>query len=280
MFSEMADWWTQPYPKGVAVGPAKMPRIYYPPSHDKGTFIGPGVLAMKRAISRAQRWEPWAPEVWDKAYGEKFAMGRGTGRVADSGMRGFQRQEGIYEDGVLGDETYQRMRRCKVPAGNPHAGEHIFDAECVRLLAQEVKAFGPEAIAEARFQKLLGAMKMLSDHTPGYLLGGGHGIPLSEVSPYQRLDCSSSTSKALYEAGMFGMGQYAIVSGEFNGWGKAGTGKYFTIYCNAGHVFIRLHKSQWWRFDTSPHGDGGRGPKLRYLPRFTGGFAARHWEGM
>jgi alpha-tubulin suppressor-like RCC1 family protein len=79
---------------------------------------------------------------------------------------------------------------------------------------------------------------------------------------------------------MFGMGQYAIVSGEFNGWGKAGTGKYFTVYCNSTHVFIRLHKSQWWRFDTSPHGDGGRGPKLRYLPRFTGGFATRHWSEM
>jgi hypothetical protein len=276
----MADpWYTQPYKKGVPIGPSKLPRIFYPPSHDRGTFIGPAVLAMKRAISRAQRWEPWAPEEWHTTYSEKFAMGRGTGKVGDSGVRGFQRQESIYEDGVLGDETYQRMRRCLVPVGNPNAGEHIFDAECQRLLQKEIEQFGPAAVAEARFQKLLSAMRLMSEATPGYLLGGGHGIPLSEVSIHQRLDCSSSTSKVLYEAGMFPH-TYAWVSGQFVDWGEPGVGKYFTVYFNYQHVWIRLYKSQWWRFDTSPHGDGGRGPKLRYLPRFIGGFNARHWRGM
>jgi hypothetical protein len=275
----MSEWWEVPYPKGPPIGPTTIPRIYYPPSHEKGTFIGPGVMAMKRAISRAQRWEPWAPEIWDSTYGEKFSQGRGTGKVGDSGVRGFQRQESLTEDGVLGDESYQRMRRCKIPAGNPNAGEYIFDAVCLELLHKEIRQFGPAAIAEARFQKLLSAMVLLDKATPGYLLGGGHGIPLAEVSPYQRLDCSSSTSKALYEAGMFNQ-TYAWVSGQFGDWGLPGVGKYFTVYYNGGHVFTRLLRSRYWRFDTSPWGDGGRGPKLRYLPRFTGGFGARHWAGM
>lgn len=275
----MADpWYKVPYKKGTAVGPAKLPRTLYPPSHNKGTFIGPAALAAKRAISRAGRWDPWAPDKWDSAYGDRFALGRGTGNVGDTGLRGFQRQEGIREDGVFGDETYQKMRRALAPDG-PHKGEHIFDSTCIQLLNKEVKQFGPEAEAEARFQKLLGAMVLLSNATPGYLLGGGHGIPLTDVSPWQRLDCSSSTSKALFEAGMFPF-KYALVSGEFDQWGEAGPGKYFSVYYNNGHVWTRLHKSKWYRFDTSPQGDGGRGPKLRYLPRFTTGFSIRHWPGM
>lgn len=138
----------------------------------------------------------------------------------------------------------------------------------------------PPSKEEVAFLKLVAAMKFMSDNTPGYLLGGGHGIPLDDVSAFQRLDCSSSTSKALFEAGLFDDRRYAIVSGQFNQWGKPGPGEMFTVYYNDGHVFIRLHKTAWWRFDTSPHGDGGRGPKLRYLPRFTTGFGARHWPGM
>lgn len=275
----MAEWWNTPYPKGSSVGPVKLPRVYSPPSHGKGTFIGPAALAFKRAISRAQRWDPWAPEKWDYGYGDNFALGRGTGRVGDSGVRGFQRQEGIYADGVVGDDTYQRMRRARVPAGHPNSGEPIFDAVCIDLLNKEIKQFGPTAVIEARFQKLVTAMRLMSEATPGYLLGGGHGIPLNEVNIHGRLDCSSSTSKALYEAGMFPH-TYAWVSGQYGEWGLPGVGKYFTIYYNNGHVFTRLHKSQWWRFDTSPHGDGGSGPKLRYLPRFTGGFGARHYPNM
>lgn len=138
----------------------------------------------------------------------------------------------------------------------------------------------PKSKEDVAFEKLLAAMQTMSELTPGYQLGGGHGIPLYDVSPRQRLDCSSSCSKALYEAGLF-KGSYAIVSGEFaRSYGKPGPGRYFTVHANSEHVFIRLHRSRWWRFDTSPHGDGGRGPRLRYLPRFTSGFAVRHWEGM
>lgn len=273
------EWWSKPYPTGPAVGPTKMPRVYLPPSHGKGVFIGPAILAFKRAISRGGRWDPWAPEKWDKGYGNNFALGRGTGNVRDSGVRGFQRQEGIYADGVIGDETYQRLRRARVPEGRPNAGQSLFDSMSLSLLQKEVKQFGLDAMREEKFQKLVTAMRLMSEATPGYLLGGGHGVPLTDVSIHQRLDCSSSTSKALFEAGMF-PGKYAMVSGMFNTWGVPGEGKYFTVYYNSGHVWIRLHKSQWWRFDTSPHGDGGRGPRLRYLPRFTGGFGARHWPDM
>jgi len=274
----VAEWYSKPYVKGTAVGPVNLPRDFYPPSAKKGNFIGPGVLAAKRALSRAGRWEPWAPDKWDSTYGDKFGHGRGTGNVGDSGVQGFQRQEKLTPDGVLGDVTYQHMRRSLVPEGS-HKGEPLFDSVCVDLLGKEVKQFGIEAKHDAMFQKLLAAMKAMSMATPGYLLGGGHGIPLTEVSIYQRLDCSSSTSKGLFEAGMFPH-HYAFSSWDFVNWGEPGVGQYFTVYYNSEHVWTRLHKSRYWRFDTSPHGDGGRGPRLRYMPRFTGGFAARRWPGL
>jgi hypothetical protein len=138
----------------------------------------------------------------------------------------------------------------------------------------------PTTFEQQAWEKFLDVIQELSAHTPGYLLGGGHGVHLDRVSAYQRLDCSSSTSKALYEAGLFEGRSYAIVSGMYDEWGVAGTGEYFTVYYNYEHVWTRLHKATWWRFDTSPHGDGGGGPRLRYLPRFSGGFRSRHFPGL
>jgi hypothetical protein len=138
----------------------------------------------------------------------------------------------------------------------------------------------PKSATDAAWDRLMRAMETISHDTPGYLLGGGHGVPLASVSTHQRLDCSSSSSLALYEAGMFPH-RYAIVSSQFENWGLPGPGKLFTVYANWEHVWIRLHRGRYWRFDTSPHGDtSGAGPRLRYLPRFSGSFVARHWKGM
>lgn len=151
-----------------------------------------------------------------------------------------------------------------------------FDAYAVHL----VESYRPTSKQDQAFARLLASMTAMTNQTPGYLLGGGHGIPLKDVRYDQKLDCSSSTSKALFDAGLFEDREYAIVSGRFNEWGKPGKGRMFTVYYNAEHVWVRLHRTKWWRFDTSPHGDGGRGPKLRMLPRFTGGFQTRHFPGM
>jgi len=151
-----------------------------------------------------------------------------------------------------------------------------FDAYAAKLVA----AYHPPSKQDVAFAKLLASMERMSAETPGYLLGGGHGVPLHDVRYDQKLDCSSSTSKALFDAGLFEGRDYAIVSGRFNEWGAPGKGTTFTVYYNPEHVWVRLHRSKWWRFDTSPHGDGGRGPKLRMLPRFTSSFKTRHYPGM
>jgi hypothetical protein len=124
--------------------------------------------------------------------------------------------------------------------------------------------------------------KRISDTGCEYTWGGGHGPNLENVRPRpgpgNGLDCSSSVSLALFRAGLFGERTTALVSGAFMGWGKAGQGKNFTVWWNAEHVWIEFHGlGNADRFDTSPHGSGGRGPRMRYVKRSTAGFAARHW---
>lgn len=176
-----------------------------------------------------------------------------------------QAQLGVKKDGVFGPKTLAAM----VKKGRVDA-----------IVEQLLEAAGPSE-EEKRFNALMAQCKLASDLTPGYLLGGGHGVDLDSVSYSQRLDCSSSSSKVLHESGMFGEGPNAIVSGLFaQRYGVPGKGEFFTIYANHEHIFIRFHKGPYWRLDTSPQGDGGRGPKLRRMPRFTFGFAQRHWPGM
>jgi hypothetical protein len=142
----MSDpWFSSPYKKGTAIGPASLPRVLKPP--DGSVMAGPDVTAIKRTVSHAQRWLPWQPSQWDDRYRESFAMGAGGGRVATSGVRGFQRQEGLEQTGILNDATYQRMRRALIPVG-PREGDHILDAVSIKLIKQAIEMFSPSAKIE------------------------------------------------------------------------------------------------------------------------------------
>jgi hypothetical protein len=128
--------------------------------------------------------------------------------------------------------------------------------------------------------RLYAEAKRISDAGGTYVYGGGHGGALSSLQSGQGLDCSSSSSLALKRAGLFS-DNVAWVSGRFaSSYGQPGPGQHFTVWANGGHVWIEFHGlGAAKRFDTSPHGSGGRGPRLRYTPRSTSGFVARHWPG-
>jgi hypothetical protein len=132
----------------------------------------------------------------------------------------------------------------------------------------------------SKSSKFYAECKRISDAGGTYVYGGGHGGSLSSLTSGQGLDCSSSTSLALYRAGMFD-GSSAITSGVFaQTWGEPGRGDRFTVWANAGHVWTQFHGiGNASRFDTSPYGSGGRGPRLRFTPRPTDGFTPRHWPG-
>jgi hypothetical protein len=129
--------------------------------------------------------------------------------------------------------------------------------------------------------KLYREAKRISDAGGTYVYGGGHGPRLSSLSSGQGLDCSSSSALALYRAGMMEGRGNAIVSGAFaREWGKPGRGETFTVWASDSHVWIQFHGvGNADRFDTSPYGSGGRGPRLRFTDRPTSGFTPRHFPG-
>jgi hypothetical protein len=71
------------------------------------------------------------------------------------------------------------------------------------------------------------------------------------------------------------------VSSWFETWGEAGRGKYITIHANYEHVWMEFSLPEgYFRFDTSPHGDGGSGPRVRTRERSDYNFVHRHPKNM
>lgn len=128
--------------------------------------------------------------------------------------------------------------------------------------------------------------KAISNKKLPYSYGGGHvkaGVPNIGREGVVGFDCSGFVTAILAGAkwGFEHNGSTAASSG-FASWGKPGRGKVLTVWYNANHVFIHFEKplpGGFKRADTSPHGDGGRGPQLRNNYRSTDGFTPRHWEG-
>ncbi|MBJ7347838.1 MAG: hypothetical protein JHC87_04610 [Thermoleophilaceae bacterium] len=140
---------------------------------------------------------------------------------------------------------------------------------------------GETTAGNSKAAKALAESKIISDQRRPYTWGGGHGA-LSTIGNHEGLDCSGSVSLALKRAGLFG-GSTGIVSGQFaSSWGKPGRGKEMTVWANAEHVWIEFQvKGEGYaRFDTSPHGDGERGPRVRKSRRSTAGFTPRHASGV
>lgn len=120
------------------------------------------------------------------------------------------------------------------------------------------------------------ACKKISDEGHSYPHPMVHHGPWSNITKSTPLDCSESTSLALHMAGLFDEPQ-AWVSGQFaSSYGVAGRGDEWSVYANAGHVFIQSEGSgSKWRFDTGGH-PGISGPRLLNEWRSTAGFTPRH----
>ncbi len=123
----------------------------------------------------------------------------------------------------------------------------------------------PPLEAPAAVLKIIEAGNAIA-RTP-YKWGGGHGRFLDTG-----YDCSGSVSFALYAAGLI---EGPRASGGLMSWGKAGKGKWVTIYANSGHVFMEVAGI---RFDTS----GARASGSRWQNDLRGGsgYVARHPPGL
>jgi hypothetical protein len=129
-------------------------------------------------------------------------------------------------------------------------------------------------------QDFYAACKAISDRGLPYVYGGGHGAV--GVASGGGFDCSGSVCAALGAVKLgYQLGGPCAVSGTMaTSWGVAGPGKYFTVWANPEHVWVQFHGFPNWRFDTSPHGDGPPGPRLRKSARSTAGFTPKHWPGL
>ncbi len=118
-------------------------------------------------------------------------------------------------------------------------------------------------------------------HSATYGWGGGHGTPLTTLQP--AYDCSSSVSYVLHAGGVFG--DYAWGSGELEGYGEPGPGKWVTVYANPEHAFMYVagvrFDTSWKGTDNGPN-DGVNGPRWRVFPEVPkwATWVVRHPPGM
>jgi cell wall-associated NlpC family hydrolase len=100
-----------------------------------------------------------------------------------------------------------------------------------------------------------------------YVWGGGHDSFYSTG-----YDCSGSVSFALFGGGLI---PRPLASGELEGWGAPGPGKWITVYANAGHTFAEIAGLRW---DTVGD-EKGTGPRWHLAPTSSAGFVVRHPPG-
>jgi hypothetical protein len=179
------NWWQKAYPgQSPPVGPDELERAIYAPGNPSGkpaSSDGPDVVAIKRAVSRLGRW-PW--QAFDDTYSAAFARGKSGGNVGDSGVAGFQRQQGIQATGNVGDETYQALRYAIIPAGLPNAGARAFDGPAVDLLERS-----HELAVCPKLGPVHAAGKSLLDHDCTHATGG--------IPRYPALDDCFTPGKAI-----------------------------------------------------------------------------------
>ena len=110
-----------------------------------------------------------------------------------------------------------------------------------------------------------------------YLVGGGHGLALSEIAP--AYDCSSSVEHLLYSANLLPV-DYDAPSGTLEGFGAPGPGQWVTLYASADHVFMYVAGLRWDTHNAAGPDDGGSGIGWHPLIRSDAGFVARHPVGL
>ena len=110
-----------------------------------------------------------------------------------------------------------------------------------------------------------------------YMVGGGHGLPLDQVS--STYDCSSSVEHLLYGGRLLPV-DYDAASGTLESFGLPGPGRWVTIYASADHVFMYVAGLRWDTHNAAGPQDGSAGIGWHPLVRTSAGFVVRHPRGL
>jgi hypothetical protein len=242
----------------------EFPRALYPPSYPKGgSPDGIDVIAVKRAISRAGFF-PW--NQFDDTYSEKFST---------EGVKKFQQVNGLTATGYYGEPTHERLVATRREDAK---GEWAFDTTAIRMMEQADENLNkaPENTTLKTVRQMLSFCRLFDGP---YVFGGEHDFSFYDDDVHDGFDCSSSVSFVLWKFKLMGVNS-ARVSGWFESWGESGRGKYITIHAADDHVWMEYNLPEgYYRFDTSPHGDGVHGPRVRTRRRSDSRFTHRYPKG-
>jgi peptidoglycan hydrolase-like protein with peptidoglycan-binding domain len=174
-------------------------------------------------------------------------------------VKRFQRAHGLTADGIVGAATVQALRGLGEGAGN--SGDSApAPVGRARLLANGT-AVAP-ADAPAAVKGVIAAGNRIA--TKPYVYGGGHGT--WNDNGY---DCSGSVSYALHGGGLI---DTQLNSTGFESYGSRGSGRWITVYANAGHAYMVVAGL---RFDTS----GASPSRWQSDMRSSAGYVVRHPGG-
>lgn len=123
----------------------------------------------------------------------------------------------------------------------------------------------PPKSAPPRVKRVIAAANKISRKP--YIYGGGHARWWD-----RGYDCSGAVSFAL-RGGKFL--KSPLPSGPMARWGRAGEGRWITVYTNPGHAYAVIAGYRW---DTSGN-RGETGPRWHADLRSNAGFTARHPAG-
>jgi hypothetical protein len=180
----------------------------------------------------------------------------------------------------------QRAAVVQSSAPSADAARAPTDAEVARDLAQAFGTKGKRVVdaagltagglatvppsAPARVADVINAANQVARKP--YVYGGGHGRTAGETFVDTAYDCSGSVSFALAAAGFIDSPMDSTALAHF---GRAGPGRWVTIYANAGHAFMTVAGL---RFDTSGRSAGGS--RWQAASRQVSGFTVRHPPGL
>lgn len=209
------DWHEKRYPRNPTPPEIEFVRPLYPPDaveQEKTSPPGPDVIAIKRALSHAQRFLPWSPADWDDTYDDVIAHGDGSG-IDRSGVAGFQEQMGIEPTGWVGKATFEALRKSLIPSkpGVSHAGEPLFDAVSLDLLQQAAELPRPAEPTKPEPGQLIEPNQGFDSLHPSlheaYSLGRTMGLSdLGTHNPASTLPGGGKSDHAFFPAWAFDLG--------------------------------------------------------------------------
>lgn len=125
------------------------------------------------------------------------------------------------------------------------------------------------------------AAHALASEDRRYTFGGGHVKDLRMIAPGEALDCSASASLILQRAGLFETGCAWPSTRLASAWGRAGEGRYVTLWSSDAHVWFefKLGDEPGEHFDPTP-ARGYPGSDTSATHADTTKYTPRHWRGL